>query len=102
MRTTSRTRTSTIPPSKISCHRTKHTPGTGKLTVSLRDGTRISETLSPPSDLIGPELVMEKFRRCTVSLLSEARIAKIIDMIKALELVPSTRSLSRELRSSVH
>jgi len=82
-------------------HRTKHTPGTGKLVVILRDGTQISETLSAPSDLIGLNLVTEKFRRCTVSILREPQIDKVINMITKLESLPSTRELGREIHSSI-
>lgn len=83
-------------------HRTRHTPGTGKLVVSLRDGSELSETLRAPSDLIGLDAVVEKFRQCTSGVLLEAQTTRTIDMVQALESLPSTRSLGRELRSSPH
>ena len=67
-------------------HRTRHTPGTGKLVVNLRDGTQVSEILRAPSDLIGLDEVVEKFRQCTSGSLVDAQIARVIDMTKALRI----------------
>ena len=83
-------------------HRTRHTPGTGKLVVTFRDGTQVSESLSAPSDLIGPELIIEKFHRCTDDILGEVQCARVIKMMQQLECLPSVRLLSQELRSTIH
>jgi 2-methylcitrate dehydratase PrpD len=79
--------------------RTRHTPGSDLLTVTLSDGTRVEEPLAPPTNIMGWEEVAEKFHQCVEGILSESDAAAAVDMIANLETLSSVRDLTTVLRT---
>jgi 2-methylcitrate dehydratase PrpD len=80
---------------------TKHTPGGSVLIVTLCNGTRILEEITPASNLLGAQEIKSKFHHCADDVLSRCSATAAVDMIEALDTVPSVRKLTQALRTQI-
>jgi len=77
--------------------RVRHIPDSPSVTIGLKNGERLSESIRPPSDLKGWEQATGKFNDSIRGLLSEEQRSVIIQTVKGLQATPSIRTLTRSL-----
>jgi hypothetical protein len=78
-----------------------HVPGSTALTVRLRDGTKLTESLRHPSNLIDADQIEAKFHRSTGKILTDRIASDVIEMVQRLEQLASLRELTQKLRTSI-
>jgi 2-methylcitrate dehydratase PrpD len=81
--------------------RTRHVAGSAALTVTLRGGTILSESLRPHSDLCDAEQIEAKFHRSTAAILTDQAASTVSDMIQGLDRLPSVHQLTTRLQSKI-
>jgi hypothetical protein len=79
--------------------RIRHTPGAPSLVLILKDGTRLVDTLQPPSDLKGWDEIQSKFRQCVSAILSDRQAENVVALVSRIETISSVRELTHELRT---
>ena len=77
--------------------RVRHSPDSPSVTIGLKNGNRLSESIQTPSDLKGWEQTTGKFNDSIRGLLSEEQALAIIETVKRLQETPSIRTLTRAL-----
>jgi 2-methylcitrate dehydratase PrpD len=77
--------------------RVRHSPDSPSVTIGLKNGDRLSESIQTPSDLKGWEQTTGKFNDSIRGLLSEEQGLAIIETVKRLQETPSIRTLTRAL-----
>ena len=77
---------------------TRHVPDSPVLSVTLKDGTRITEPIQPHTNLKGWDAVTEKFQKSVADCLSKNQQQKVLALVSRLEQVPSAGELARNLR----
>ena len=80
---------------------TTHVPGSAELTVKLRDGTKLTEVLRHPTNLIGADQVEAKFHRSADATLTDGIAGDVIGMVQTLDHLASVRQLTQKLRTSI-
>jgi 2-methylcitrate dehydratase PrpD len=73
--------------------RTRHSTG-NTLTVQLRDGRRLEETVERPTDLRGRSAIEEKFYRCLEGVLPSDQGQAVVTAVNNLERLNSIRELT--------
>jgi 2-methylcitrate dehydratase PrpD len=82
-------------------HRTRHAPGAKELVVTLLDGTKITEELAPPSNLLSGEEIKTKFHNCADEVLSQHSATAVIEIVERLNSLASVRQLLQALRTKI-
>ena len=80
--------------------RTHHIPDSPALTVILKDGTRITESIQPHTNLKGWDAVGEKFRKSVAGRFSQNQQQKVLAMVSHLNELPSAAELARNLSAA--
>lgn len=82
-------------------HRVIHKPGADTLTITMSDGTILSEKLRSPSDFTSHDDIVSKFHRCADGILSEPHASELVDIVMHLERLPKVGSLAEHLRTNL-
>jgi 2-methylcitrate dehydratase PrpD len=78
--------------------RVRHHPDSPSVTIALKSGERLSESIQPHSDLKGWEQTTDKFKDSTEGLLPQEQQSTIIETVRELQQTPSIQILARALR----
>lgn len=79
--------------------RTRHLPKEEVLTVTLKDGKKLSEAFQPPTNLTQRSQVSEKFAHSVSQVFSPERTRTIADHVMRLEKLQSITELTNLLRT---
>jgi 2-methylcitrate dehydratase PrpD len=79
--------------------RTRHIPKEEILTVTLKDGRKLSEPFQPPTNLTNRSQVSEKFARSVEQILARERARSIEDQVSHLEDLRSIKVLTNLLQA---
>jgi 2-methylcitrate dehydratase PrpD len=79
--------------------RARHLPKEEVLTVTLKNGQKLSEPFQPPTNLTEPSQVKDKFVQSVTRLFSAERAAAIEDCVMHLQDLPSIAELTVLLRN---
>lgn len=79
---------------------TRHLPDSSLLTVVLKSGEQLTESIQPPSDLKGWDETVAKFNGSVDTLLSDDQQRTVIGSIQRLQKIDSIRCLTKALRSA--
>jgi hypothetical protein len=80
--------------------RTRHLPKEEVLTVTLKNGKKLSEPFQPPTNLTEQSQISEKFAQSLSRVFSPERTRAIADHVMRLEELTSIRVLTDLLRTS--
>jgi 2-methylcitrate dehydratase PrpD len=80
--------------------RTRHLPKEEILTVTLKNGRKVSEPFQPPTNLTEPSQVAEKFAQSVSGMFSPERTTAITDHVMRLEELASITELTTLLRKN--
>ncbi len=80
--------------------RTKHRAGADTVTVTLKNGARLSEPLQPPSNFYDLTQVSEKFLHSVSGVFTKEHAQRIIDQVSRMEELPNLRPLTRLLQTN--
>jgi 2-methylcitrate dehydratase PrpD len=78
--------------------RVRHHPDSPSVTIALKSGEPLSESIQPHSDLKGWEQTTDKFKDSTEGLLPQEQQSTIIETVRELQQTPSIQILARALR----
>ncbi|MBI4488139.1 MAG: MmgE/PrpD family protein [Deltaproteobacteria bacterium] len=81
--------------------RTRHIPGSASLVITLKDGTRLVESIQSPTDLKEWNEIRQKFQKCTSGILTARDGEAVLGLVSRLETVPSVRLLTKALRTKM-
>ena len=79
--------------------RTHHTPGSDFVTVLLKGGTRLTESIQPATDLHGWDQASQKFNDSVGGVLSDAKRMDVLESVSRLEKLSSVRLLTGALQA---
>jgi 2-methylcitrate dehydratase PrpD len=79
---------------------TRHLPDSSLLTIVLKSGARLTESIQLPSDLKGWDETVTKFNNSVRKLLSDDQQRTVIGSIQRLQEIDSIRCLTDALRSA--
>ena len=82
--------------------RVKHVPDSPGVSVVLKSGDRMTETIQPPSDLKGWEQTVKKFTSSATARLPLEQIETVIDSVQQLPEMVSIKTLTGSLRLDKH
>ena len=80
--------------------RTHHVLDSRVLTVTLKDGTRITEPIQPHTNLKGSDAVSEKFQKSVAGCLKDNQQQKILELVSRLDELTSAAELARHLSAA--
>jgi 2-methylcitrate dehydratase PrpD len=80
--------------------RSRHVPKQEVLTITLKNGKKLSEPFKPPTNLTERSQVTEKFARSASPVFSAERMAAITDHVMRLEELTSITELTSLLRTT--
>jgi 2-methylcitrate dehydratase PrpD len=80
----------------------RHTPGSKTLTLNLKSGKILRESIEAASDMRDWDSVAEKFTRCVRDSLTERQRASVLEQVSHLEEVSSVRTIAASLRGRAH
>jgi 2-methylcitrate dehydratase PrpD len=81
--------------------RIRHAPDSASLIVQLKNGSRLSETIQPATDLQGWDRICDKFNDSTASVLSNEKQSAVVASVNRLEKLPAIMQLTRDLRTDL-
>ncbi len=79
---------------------TRHLPDSSLLTIVLKSGERLAESIAAPSDLKGWDETVAKFKRSVEKLLADNQQRRVIGSVQGLQELDSIRTLTTALSSS--
>jgi 2-methylcitrate dehydratase PrpD len=79
---------------------TRHLPDSSLLTIVLKSGERLIESIAAPSDLKGWDETVAKFNGSVDKLLADDQQRKVIGSVQGLQEIDSIRCLTKALRSA--
>ena len=79
---------------------TRHLPDSSLLTIVLKSGERLAESIAAPSDLKGWDQTVTKFKGSVEKLLGDDQQRKVVGCVQSLHELESIRTLTLALRSS--